>query len=179
MKLILCLLTSCIFFAGCSSQQNTSQTPAPASPVEARKITSTGVVHATAKPVEVSPGGSGELILALKIESGYHVNANPPTFPYLKATQLDITAGDGISASSVLYPTAVTKKFAFADKPLAVYEGDTELKATIKADTAAARGEHSVAAQLRVQACDDQVCYPPGQIELQIPVTVKQSPGDG
>jgi thiol:disulfide interchange protein DsbD len=173
MKLILCLLTLCFLLAGCSPQSNMSKTPASASPVEAKKITSTGVVHATAKPVDVSPGGSGELIVALKIDNGYHVNANPPTFPYLKATQLDITAGDGISASSVSYPTALTKKFAFADKPLAVYEGETEIKATIKADATASKGEHSVAAQLRVQACDNQVCYPPGQIELRIPVLIK------
>ena len=173
MKLILCLLTLCILLAGCSTQSNTSQTPASASPIEAKKITSTGVVSATVNPVAISPGASVQSMVALKIQSGYHVNANPPTFPYLKATQLDITAGDGISASSVAYPTAVTKKFAFAEKPLAVYEGETEIKATIKADTTASKGQHSVAAQLRVQACDDQVCYPPGQIELHIPVTVK------
>ena len=173
MKLIPCLLTLCILLDGCSQRSNTSQTPASASPVEAKKITSTSVVHATAKPVELSPGGSGESVVTLKIQSGYHVNANPPTFPYLKATQLDVTASDGISASSVSYPTALTKKFAFAEKPLAVYEGETEIRATIKADATASKGEHSVAAQLRVQACDNQVCYPPGQIELRIPVTVK------
>jgi thiol:disulfide interchange protein DsbD len=132
-----------------------------------------GVVHATAKPVEVSPGGSGELIVALKIENGYHVNANPPTYPYLKATELVITSSEGFSASPVSYPTAITKKFPFADKPLAVYEGDLALKSTIKADASVPRGEHSMAAVLRVQACDEQVCYPPGQIDLRIPVTVK------
>src|SRR6185295_17270450 len=102
-----------------------------------------------------------------------HINANPPTFPYLKATELEIAASDGISASAVSYPSPLSRKFAFADKPLAVYEGETELKATIKADNTASKGEHSLTAQLRVQACDDQVCYPPGQIELKIAVTVK------
>ena len=132
-----------------------------------------GVVHATAKPVEVSRGGSGELIVALKIDSGYHVNANPPTFSYLIATQLAVTTSDGISVLAVSYPTALTKTFAFAEKPLAVYEGETEIKAKLTADRTATKGEHSVPALLHVQACDDQVCYPPGKIELQIPVTVK------
>jgi DsbC/DsbD-like thiol-disulfide interchange protein len=86
---------------------------------------------------------------------------------------LEIVASDGISASAVSYPAPQTRKFAFADKPLAVYEGETEIKATIKADKAASLGVHSIAAHLRVQACDEQVCYPPGQIELRIPVTVK------
>ena len=139
MKLFWCLPTLCIFVAGCSSHPNGSQTPASAPPVEAKKITSTGVVHATAKPVNLSPGGSGELIVSVKIENGYHVNANPPTYPYLKATELVITSGEGFSATAVSYPPAIARKFPFADKPLAVYEGDLALKATIKADAAAPR----------------------------------------
>lgn len=149
------------------SAKSDTQTPAP------RRITSESVVKASAEPVAVAGGQPAVTIVRLAIKSGYHVNANPPTFSYLKATELEIPASDGISASSVSYPSPLSRKFAFADKPLAVYEGETEIKATIKADKAAGKGEHSIAAHLRVQACDDQVCYPPGQIELRIPVTVK------
>ncbi len=162
--------------AACAKQMPGSQPQAATSPAETnetKRVASVDVVKATPQPVEVKMGGTAQLIVPLKIQSGYHVNANPPTYSYLKATQLDITARDGISALSVSYPAPLTRKFAFADKPLAVYEGETEIKATIKADNAAVKGEHSIAAQLRVQACDDQVCYPPGQIELRIPVTVK------
>lgn len=166
-----CLLFLFIASACSKTAQNQPPSSNTESPVS-RRITSESVVKASAQPVAITRGESGDAVVRLTIQNGYHINANPPTFPYLKATQLDITAGDGISVSFVSYPTALTKKFAFADKPLAVYEGETELKARIKADTPT-RGEHSVAAQLRVQACDDQVCYPPGQIELRIPVTVK------
>lgn len=144
-----------------------TQTPAP------RRITSESVVKASADPVTIAAGTPAQAVVRLAIQSGYHVNANPPTFSYLKATELDIPASEGISAASVSYPSALSRKFAFADKPLAVYEGETEIKATIKADKEASKGEHSIAAQLRVQACDNQVCYPPGQIALKIPVTVK------
>lgn len=151
------------------NQQASSNTQSPAP----QRITSESVVKVSVPPVTIAAGGSTDAVVRLVIQSGYHVNANPPTFSYLKATQLDITASDGISASSVSYPSPLNRKFAFADKPLAVYEGEAEIKATFKADNAASKGEHSVAAQLRVQACDDQVCYPPGQIELRIPVMVK------
>ena len=152
-----------------NNQSANSGTPTPAP----RRITSESVVKASAEPVSVAAGQPAEAIVRLAIQSGYHVNANPPTFSYLKATELEIPASDGISASSISYPTPANRKFAFADKPLAVYEGEAEIKATIKADKAAGKGEHSIAAHLRVQACDDQVCYPPGQIELRIPVTMK------
>ena len=151
--------------------------PAPnsASPAEspAQRITSEGVVKVAAQRVEIPAGGSAEATVRLTIQSGYHVNANPPTFPYLKATALEISPSDGVSVAFVIYPNAVNKKFAFAEQALAVYEGETDLKATLKADKAAKKGERSIPARLRIQACDDQVCYPPGTLELAIPVNVK------
>jgi len=151
------------------NQQASSNTKSPVP----QRITSESVVKVSAEPVAIAIGKSADAVVRLTIQSGYHVNANPPTYPYLKPTQLDVTPSDGFSTMFVTYPSPLTKQFAFADKPLAVYEGEIEIKATIKAETAARKGDHSVAAQLRVQACDDQVCYPPGQVELRIPVMVK------
>ena len=131
------------------------------------------MVKAAAERVELPAGGSAEATVRMTIQSGYHVNANPPTFPYLKATALEISPSDGLSVAFIIYPKALDKKFAFAEQPLAVYEGDTELKATLKSDKTAKKGERSIPARLRIQACDDQVCYPPGTIDLAIPVNVK------
>jgi DsbC/DsbD-like thiol-disulfide interchange protein len=148
-------------------------TSAPAGSPATQRITSEGVVKAAAQRVEIPAGGSAEATVRLTIQNGYHVNANPPTFPYLKPTELEIAPSDGVSVAFVTYPKAPNKKFAFAEQPLAVYEGDTDLKATLKSDKAAKKGERSIPARLRIQACDDQVCYPPGTLELAIPVNVK------
>ncbi|HKB65979.1 MAG TPA: protein-disulfide reductase DsbD domain-containing protein [Pyrinomonadaceae bacterium] len=145
----------------------------PAASPAAQRITSEGVVKAAAQRVEIPAGGSAEATVRLTIQSGYHVNANPPTFPYLKATALEISPADGVSVAFVTYPKAVNKKFAFAEQALSVYEGETDLKATLKSDQTAKKGERSIPARLRIQACDDQVCYPPGTVELAIPVNVK------
>jgi hypothetical protein len=126
-----------------------------------------------AQPVEIPAGGSAEAVVRVNVQSGYHINANPPTYPYLKATALEIPSGEGVSVAFITYPKALDKTFPFAEKPLAVYEGTTELKATLKADKAAKPGERSLPAHLRIQACDDQVCYQPGTLELAIPVNVK------
>ena len=61
---------------------------------------------------------------------------------------------------------------AFAEKPLDVYEGETELKVLLKAAKSSKPGNHSLAGKLRIQACDDQVCYPPGSLEVMIPVMI-------
>jgi hypothetical protein len=107
------------------------------------------------------------------IQNGYHVNANPPTFPYLKATELEVSTGEGISLGFITYPNAIEKKFPFAEKALAVYEGETTVRAMLKADKTAKPGQRSLTARLRIQACDDQVCYAPGILPLVIPVNIK------
>lgn len=139
----------------------------------AQRITSESVVKVEAQPAEIPSGGSAEAVVLVTIQSGYHINANPPTYPYLKATALEISPADGVSVGFVTYPKAINKKFAFAESPLAVYEGETELKATLKADKSAKPGQRSISARLRIQACDEQVCYPPGSLELAIPVNIK------
>lgn len=146
---------------------------APAASPATQRITSESVVRVTAQAVEIPPGGSAEAVVRVTIQSGYHVNANPPTYPYLKATELELLPADGVSVGPVTYPKALNKKLAFAEKPLAIYEGETELKATLKADKAAKTGERSLSAKLRIQACDDQVCYQPGTVDVAIPVNIK------
>jgi hypothetical protein len=168
-----CPLILLISVACAKTGSTPGQPPATASSPPAQRITSEGVVKAAPQPVEISAGGSGEAIVRLTIQNGYHVNANPPTYPYLKATSLEISAAEGVMTAFVTYPKALDKKFPFAEKPLSVYEGETDLKATLKTDKAAKKGERSIPARLRIQACDDQVCYPPGTLELTIPVNIK------
>ena len=170
-SLLLLLVTS-----ACSKTTSNPPTASQPSPVVApspQKVTSESVVKAAAQPVDLAAGGSAEAIVRVTIQSGYHINANPPSYPYLKATALEISPADGISVGFVSYPKALDKKFPFAEKPLAIYEGETSLKATLKAEPAAKKGERSIPAHLRIQACDDQVCYPPGTLTLAIPVNIK------
>lgn len=168
--------TVLLMFAGCSRSTNSlnGETPSqPAQETASKRIASTDVVKLLVDPVEIKSGESAEVSLRLTIQNGYHVNANPPTFPYLIPTELAIVPTAGVSASTVSYPAPINAKFAFSEKPLAVYEGNIEIKAILKAEKSAQAGQHSVAATLRVQACDDQVCYPPGTRKLEIPVTIK------
>jgi len=171
-NLTICLLMLLVCAACSKTPESASAPAAPATSPAAQRITSESVVKATAERIEIPAGGSSEATVRLTIQSGYHVNANPPTFSYLRATKLEISPSDGVSSASVAYPKAVTRKFPFAEASLAVYEGEAVLKATLKADSAAKKGERSLPARLSIQACDDQVCYPPGMIEVAIPVNV-------
>jgi hypothetical protein len=65
------------------------------------------------------------------------------------------------------------KKFAFDDSPLAVYEGDITLSVRLQADKSIAPGRKNLSGKLRVQACDDQVCYAPAAMDIVVPVNVQ------
>lgn len=159
--------------SSCSSKSGGPGMPTSAGAPATGPGSSTRFVKASATDVQIPAGGSAEAIVKLAIQSGYHVNANPPTFPYLRATEVAVQTGDGVSVGFITYPNSLTKKFAFAEQPLAVYEGDVNIKVMLKASPSAAKGAHSLAGKVNVQACDDQVCYPPGTLELSIPATIK------
>jgi len=165
---------ACFFLAACSrsSQSNTPSNVSTES-TEGRRIASIDVVKVAPEEVAVSPGGSADARVRLTIDKGFHVNANPPTFPYLKPTEIIVKPDAGISISFVKYPDPLTRTFEFADKPLEVYEGDTLITVRLKADRTAKPGRTNLAATLRVQACDEKVCYAPGTKDVSIPVVVQ------
>jgi DsbC/DsbD-like thiol-disulfide interchange protein len=157
-----------------ASPANTSAPPnanggaasAPKSPLE-------GIVKASGESVEMRAGETAEASVRLAIASGYHVNANPATEKFLIPTSLEVKPESGITVEKIVYPKPLTKKFPFAEVPLAVYEGDTRITMTVRAPRDAAPGQHTLGARLRVQPCDDEKCFPPTTVETSIPVTIR------
>jgi thiol:disulfide interchange protein DsbD len=154
---------------GCSNSERPKVEQDPVS----KKVASANVVKATFEPVEISAGGSAEATVLITIEKGFHLNANPPTYSYLKATELEIPPANSVSVGFITYPDPITQKFEFAEEPLAVYEGETRLKVLLQATKSAPKGPLNLEGELRVQACDDQVCYPPGALNVTLPVIIK------
>ena len=162
-------LTSC---SNSSIEATKSAVNVTASP-DKTAVASTTVVKVKAEEVLIQKGKPGEAVVQLTIDPGYHINANPPTYPYLRATALELPGDQDFTLGSITYPQPQTKKFAFAEQALAVYEGSATIKVQLKPNKAIKTGEQKVGARLQVQACDDQVCYAPGVIDFAIPVNVK------
>jgi hypothetical protein len=169
---LISLTVFCCLFASCAKpQQGDARQQVAAN--EPPRVASVDVVKVTPEELTLAKGESGYAIVRLQIQNGYHVNANPASYPYLIATELQVPPAEGIGVDFISYPNPLTRQFAFAEKPLAVYEGETVVKAMLKANASASSGKHNLSAKLRVQACDEQVCYAPGVIELTLPVTVR------
>ena len=161
-----------VLLSGCSQPAPTQTTQPAASPTASPKIASVDVVKVSPEEVTVSPGSSADATVRLTIDKGYHVNANPPTFPYLKPTEMLFKPAPPMSVALIIYPTANTRKFQFAEKPLAVYEGEVVIKVQLKVEKGAPKGKQNLSGKLRVQACDEEVCYAPGERDIMIPVNI-------
>lgn len=61
------------------------------------------------------------LLITLRIELGYHINANPASSDFLIPTS---RAFAGAVPEHVAYPPPSRLKAGFADNPLDVYDGD-------------------------------------------------------
>lgn len=118
------------------------------------------------------PGSSFRGAFVLRIEEGWHINAHLPTEDYLIGTTLELEPLEGVIVADIQYPIGETLKFAFADKPLRVYEGSIPIFFTLRLSERIAPGDYTIKGMLHIQACDDQVCLAPSTVALEIPLTI-------
>ena len=157
-----------LWLTACTRPGNPTAIAPVSSPVQISS--SAQVVRVATSPVALRPSESIDAEIKLSISPGFHVNANPATFPYLIATEVLPEKADGITAGKPIYPAAVSQEFKFAEQPLAVYQGEVVIKIPLRATTGS--GERSLPIKLRVQACDEEKCYPPSTVNVSIPVNV-------
>jgi hypothetical protein len=122
--------------------------------------------------VKLDAGGKGEAAITLDIAEGFHVHSNPASDKFYIATEVKAAPQEGLTPGKPAYPKAVTHKFEFSETPLSVYEGRAVVRLPLSADKAVAKGRHTFNATIRVQPCNDQVCFPPREINAPIPVVV-------
>jgi len=169
------LIVLAVQFASCtkSSPPAATRSSIAASPTPAIIRTSSDVVKVNSTSTAIPAGSSGYATVSVSISSGYHVNANPATFPYLIPTELKADKIEGITANKPSYPPALTRKFQFADQPLSVYEGEAPIKLPLRATGNAAKGIRPLPITVRVQACDNEKCFPPATLNSYVSVEVK------
>ncbi len=111
-----------------------------------------GKLRATLSP-QKQPG---HYLLKLELAPGWHINSHAPIEAFLIPTSLDLHHADDDAEIEILYPQAVTRKLAFNDKPLSLYEDTVEIAITLRA-----QNRRSTRLALTAQACSDQICLEP------------------
>lgn len=116
-------------------------------------------VHARATLVQQLGENIG-VCVAVDIDDGYHINANPASDADLIPTELTVR---GVHGVTVTYPPAQTFATTFAPLGLAVYTGHLELHVSLPPiDFTPTHVE------LKVQACDEASCMAPATLSVPI-----------
>ena len=129
------------------------------------KVSPQDTASDSAKHVAVSArlrpaAGAVLLELTLRVEAGWHVNANPASFDYLVPTRLLI---EGAVPRRIAYPPGQSFRARFAPEAIQVYEGE----ATILAEFAPGAVSR-LRARLSVQACNEEVCLAPSTLAVPL-----------
>jgi suppressor for copper-sensitivity B len=118
------------------------------------------------------PGETARVAAKVTVEEGWHVNSNTPTFDYLIPTKLDLELPAGWPEETVRYPKHEMQTFAFADQPLAVYDGEFVILAELKVPAGAKNGKLEVRGVLGYQACNHSQCLAPVTTDATVTLTV-------
>lgn len=173
--LYICCAAALLASCGGAGEGNQNAAPANAARTDAPTAAPQGAdaVRASVSEVRLKAGGSGEAVVLLNIAAGFHVNSNAPGDKFVVPTRLVAAPAPGLKAGEAVYPAGVRKQFPFSDEPLSVYEGEVAIRLPLSAEAGAARGRHTVSADLTVQPCDDRECFPPRKINAAVPVVVE------
>lgn len=132
----------------------------------ARAAAASPVPGGTAEHVRVTAvrrlARSDTLLITLRVDPGYHINANPASSDYLIPTSVVF---DGFVPEQVSYPPPSQLKAGFADEPLDVYQGDVVI--AVRFPVGAFDRTLGLSFTLTAQACTDEICLPPAEIPAQ------------
>ena len=113
------------------------------------------------------PGATLPLVVRIKIQEGWHINANPAQPKSSKATTLTAEFTSGSTLGTVVYPMGHDFNAEGFDTPLSVYEGTIELRSTLQIPKDFVGNSESVKLTILYQACNEMECRPPSRLILQ------------
>ncbi len=147
--------------------------PAPPSktPTPLRKLV------ATVEDDPLPAGKTGRIVVTVTLAPEFHLNSHMPSQEYLIATSIETAAADGMEVGGWKYPEGESRRFAFSEEPIQVYEGTFRVEGTIKAPATLSPSRRDLRLLLKYQACTTDRCYPPKKEPITLSVRVDAAPG--
>ncbi len=134
------------------------------------------VTMAPIAPLAIRAGTSSHVELAFRVASGFHINSSKPHSDLLVPTTLKLNPPTDISIAKVTFPEGRDYSFDFApSEKLNVYTGDFTVGAMVNAARSMPPGRYRVHGDLRYQACDNKLCYPPAQVPVAFDVQISKA----
>lgn len=115
--------------------------------------------------------GAVTATLKISVLPGFHVNSDKPKDEFL--IPLKLTWMDGpLQPESITYPKP--EEIKVGKDMLWVFTGNFRITTAFKTSAQAAPGASIQAGKLRYQACNNEMCFRPASIDIQVPVTIQQ-----
>jgi hypothetical protein len=120
----------------------------------------------------LSPGKTGQLVVKLRVDPGWHVNSNKPTESYLIPTVMKVDVPAPLRTQPPKYPAGKSVLLSFSPKPLSLYEGTVAWKVPVTVPPGTPAGAKRIAVQVQYQACDTKSCQPPSTLRVSVPAQI-------
>lgn len=123
------------------------------------------------KPVH--PGSLLTLAFQVKVQKGWHINAHEGLPEGFIPVELSLPANGSLKLNgSPRYPAGEKKALGGVAQAFPVYEGTQVLYVDVQVSPDLKTGKLSVPFDLRLQACNDQVCLAPAHMAVTVMVEV-------
>jgi len=121
---------------------------------------------------DAHPGGLARAALLVSLPQTLHVQSNAPRDPSLIPTVLTVTPPEGVRVSELVFPKSTDLEQAGQSQPLAVFEHQFAIGVEFEVAAGTPPGSIDLPGELRYQACDDKLCYPPVTSPVRWTLTV-------
>ncbi|HUQ49488.1 MAG TPA: protein-disulfide reductase DsbD N-terminal domain-containing protein [Terriglobales bacterium] len=125
--------------------------------------------------IELGKGkASSTLEIRMRVNKGFHINSNKPTSDLLIPTEIKFLPAAGITIGKIKYPNGHDYNLAIApQEKLSVYTDMVAVSVSLSSAKGAKPGARKVHGTLTYQACDDNSCYPPKTVPLDLEVLLR------
>jgi thiol-disulfide isomerase/thioredoxin len=138
-----------------SGAARSTEAPAPVPLLAPENVVTVEV----SQPVTLIAGKGGEMVVRLRIASGYHVMSNKPSAPNYIATRITFEAAEGLDVHEAQFPAP--QAFKLVNEPISTFFGDVDVRIPIDVPAAAVAGARVIKGTVRYQACTETSCLFP------------------
>jgi len=113
----------------------------------------------------ISVPDEDEVLVTIKVDDRFHINANPASFDFLIPTTVEFK---GIKPKKLEYPKSTRFTAEFVREGLDVYEGSVAVVARFPKGSL--NENSSIEGAVTVQACTNRICLPPSTLPISAAV---------
>ena len=118
--------------------------------------------------VDVVAGKPQDVELRFRVQDGFHINSHTPKDELLIPTAVRFNTGGVVKVVSQQYPKGSTFRLPLGSgETLDVYQGEFRVSVGVVVP----KGSSTLIGELKYQACDNAVCFPPKTLPVIVAVT--------